>query len=119
MVKSKFIRAFLKLSPAEQKRFCQYAASPFFNRQMAVVQLTDIVSAWLSAGKEKELDERVVFKKLFPRARFNITRMHNILSDTYALLLDYLAYTEYESDSRYKKINVLSALRKKELHHLF
>ena len=115
MEKSKLIKALFSLSIDEMKTFRDFFHSPFFNKNQKVIQLGDfIIDHFLY--KEAALPEKEkIYTQLFG-SPFRELRMNNIISDLYALLLEFLSITTYQERPLSQQQHQMEMLISRELH---
>src|SRR4051812_29384901 len=119
MQNSKLVTILKTLSLKELKQFKIYSHSPFFNNQEALKGLVTIVLDEAPAFNSEALGKRKVFSKLYPEKAYSESRMLNLISDVYQLLIDYLAYTDYKENTIIERLHLLATLRKKNLSKSF
>ena len=88
MDKIKFFQAIKKLSVFEVNEFSDLVSSPFFNKNIHVKQLWELVMPHIKNGTQADLSKEELWKNLFDEA-YDELKFNNYLSDLYQLLEQY------------------------------
>jgi hypothetical protein len=120
MLQSKLITTLKTLSEKEIKQFQLWAKAEAFNKNKSIIQLLNIISRFAPNFDEKKaqqgLQKQVVFKKIFPKESYNNLRLNNLLSDTYLLLSDFLAYQNFQKSNSLTRLCLMNELFEKGLY---
>jgi hypothetical protein len=76
--------------------FMRFVSSPYYNSGKAVIALLKEVVALIS--KEKELEDRKIWAKIYPSEAYNDVRFRKIVSELGKLLRKYLATQQLQQD---------------------
>lgn len=99
MYHGKLLETVRALNARERARWRQYVHAGFFNRNETLRRLCDHVLELLSGARVESLEKKQVFVFLFgPDEPFNDAKLNNLVSDLYALLLDFLAFLRFENE---------------------
>lgn len=114
MYKSKLIRLYSTLTKAEHRQFKKWLNSPLHNKHKDVKQLFNYLFSRTSLD-EKWLHYERVFEYLYPDRAFNMARLRHVMSFANETLEQFLQYLEQVNDYKNCAINLLKALRKRNL----
>ncbi len=96
MQQSRLIRAISDLSLRQREQFRQFVVSPYFNQHEKTIALLEIILRELRR-KEPQLDREKVFKKLFPKKKYEEQKIHNVMSYLMRLYHQFLATEQFRS----------------------
>ena len=120
MLQSKLITALKTLSEKELKQFQLWVKAEVFNKNKNVVQLLHIISRYAPDFDENKikqgLHKQIVFKKIFSKENYNNLKLNNLLSDTYLLLSDFLAYQNFQQSKNLSRLCLMNELFDKGLY---
>lgn len=111
MKDNKTIRAISTLSSQEMNWFREFVHSPYFNKHENLRKLIDIVAGAYPRFNEDNLRKEKVFRKIFPKEKFNPQKLSDLLTYLYRLLEKFLAQLEFESDEAQQKLMLLRSYR--------
>lgn len=111
----KIIEALKTLDKKEFKKLGEYVYSPIFNKNENVRKLYDAFSKYHPGFDNLNLTLETIFKKVFPRQKFNYFKISNIISDLYKLFESYLNFIGLEKDRTLNKFYLLRELNEREL----
>jgi hypothetical protein len=120
MHQSKLVQLFKKMPAWDRNWFAKYLSSEFFckhaeTRHLVFLLLTDAPD-FASAFLKKE----VIFSEIYGASEtYNLLKINNLVSDTLALLLDFLAFLESEKNEAARSFDSMDALLELEEHALF
>lgn len=118
MHKTNCLKLLKKLSAAELRRFREYVASPFFNKNEQVKKLCALIYEAAPNFEGENLNKKKLFPKLFDSQIYNRLPINNVVSDLQKLLLDFLAYEEMSVAPDWNIIPQMRALQKHEMSQL-
>ncbi|MBL8016666.1 MAG: hypothetical protein JNK43_05295 [Ignavibacteria bacterium] len=115
MKNTKLIKLLKTFSPSEIKRFRDFVKSPYFNKNKNVIRLNEALFSFYPLYENRNLDERLMFLKVFGKEKYDYFRIKNVISDLYNLGIEYLRlhpniYTAFDRD-----YNLLVELRTRKL----
>ncbi len=116
---NKTIKALEQLTPQELLWFREFVHSPYFNKHENLRKLIDIIIAAAPGFDEKELAMKGVFKKIFPKEKFNPQKLSDLLTYLYRLYEKFLIQLENESDEAQNKLLLLRSYRSRKLDRQF
>ncbi len=111
----KIIEALKSLDKKEFKKFGEYVYSPIFNKNENIRKLFDAFSKYHPAFDNRNLTIETIFKKVFPKRKFDYFKISNIISDLYKLFESYLYFIGLEKDKILNKFYLLRELNEREL----
>lgn len=115
MKNTKLINLLNTFSPAETKKFRDFTASPYFNKNKNVIKLYDEVIKFYPDFLNDKLNEEYLYSRVFGNQKYDYFRLKNIISDLYSLGLEFLkqqpnVYTSFTPD-----FNMITQLRSRKL----
>lgn len=113
MRKSKLIQLLKKMKKNEFSRLEQFVHSPFFNNNKEITSLFDYLKDGYPHFQLPKLTKELFFTHLFPDQAYDGRKMIYLMSDTYKLVLDFLAQIEYQTNIVAQKKLKAEGLRKK------
>ena len=119
MYKSQLIELLGKLSSKEVKEFGEFVLSPFFNKNEGVAKLYDYLRKQYPDFKEKCVEKKYVYAKIFPGAQYNDGFMRTLMFNLRALAENYLSYQRFKSEYFVDKRYLLCELNDRALNRLF
>jgi len=119
MKENKTIKAVKQLSPQELTWFWEFVHSPYFNKHENLRKLMDILVAVAPGFDEKDLEMKGVFKKIFPKEKFNAQKLSDLLTYLYRLYEKFLMQLESESNEEQNKLLLLRSYRARKLDRQF
>jgi len=93
----------------------KYVHSPFFNTHEDIIKLVDYLHKQHPDFDEKTCHREVIFKKVFPKKRFDIKKLKHLFSFTLTLAEDYLVISKMRERKYLGKIFLLDRLGNKGL----
>lgn len=106
-----------KMPPVYLREADRWVASPFFNRKEQVSRLWDFIRQCLDKTST-ERSHAAAFTFTFPQEHYDIHKLRLAMSDLYKLLLDFLAYKEWEKEKPAHALYQAQALRQMNLDKL-
>lgn len=115
MKNTKLINLLNTFSPAEIKKFRDFTASPYFNKNKNVIRLCDEVIKFYPGFVSDKLNEEYLYSRVFGNEKYDYFKLKNIISDLYSLGLEFLkqqsnVYTSFAPD-----FNMITQLRSRKL----
>lgn len=114
MQQSFLYQVFQGVAPEEFNRLRKFLQSPVHNRRSDVVCLFD----WLVTQRQQVLpvwDKESAFRTVFPGEMYNADQFNLTMRYLLDLIEHFLAYEEWRSDERQYRLNLMRALRRREL----
>lgn len=106
-------------SKAELKEFGKYLKSPYFNNRSEVVRFYEAVKDYYPEYKSNNLDERIIFSKVYPKKKFSDVMMRKLVSLTTGYAMDFLVIENFRKGELEYNVKLLDILRQKKLPALF
>ncbi len=119
MTENKLFSLLKTLSGEEFHWFERYVKSSFFNKRKDLVVLVEIIKKYHPSYDSRNLIEESLFKKIYPKEKYDNKKLRYVLSDTSKLLEEFLIYTELEKESTYKTTLLLRSYNKRNLDKYF
>ena len=119
MYKSKPVNILKSLDSKELKRFGLYIISPFFNKNVQVVNLFEHLKKYYPDFKHEQIHREKVFKKVFPKMVYNEQKLRYVMTDLVKLLEDFLTYEEHQNDRDAYEYILMKSLAKRNLSKYF
>ncbi len=110
------LRSFTK---EEFKEFGKYLKSPYFNNRSEVVRLYEAFKKFYPDFKSKNMNERVIFGKVYPKKKFSDILMRKAISLMTGHAMDFLAIDNFKGGQLEFNVKLLDILRQKKLPVLF
>jgi hypothetical protein len=119
MFKNSLLQIVSKLTSQEFREFGDYVRSPFFNKNESVCRLYDYIALKYPDFDDEMMNKEVVFKKLFPGAKYNESFMKTLIFNLSHLAEDYLGYIQYTKEPLGQETHILRELEERNLEGLF
>jgi hypothetical protein len=103
------------LSKSEMKRLITFAESPYFNTNTGISRLLKILAAQHPEFKAGALKAEKIFKKLYPGRKYSRQSLVVRFSELTSLVKNFLAVSEFESDTFLKSSKLSDAYLKRGL----
>lgn len=97
------------------KEFSEFVSSPFFNKNVNVAKLFDIIRKNYPEFDETKIEKEKVFSRLFPGKPFKDSTLRLLMFYLYELVEKFLAYTRFNSDFFKTKDTLLKELFERKL----
>lgn len=115
MKRSSLIEAFKTFTPKEIKEFTEFVASPFFNKNVNVIKLFDVVKKNYPDFDETKIEKEKVFSKLFPGKPYKDSTLRLLMFYLYELVERFLGYQKFQNDPFRSKDILLKELFERKL----
>lgn len=119
MLSRKLLALLTSFSGSERKNFRKFLRSPFFNENVMLIQLFDIIEQYLSKPKEEvekiELSKSSVWQKLYPKKAYSDVQMRRLSSDLNLLAQQYLSHKVFKNTSLGEQHYLIQALNNPKL----
>lgn len=119
MFSTRLIRLLKTFSPDEFKLFRDFVNSPFYNKNKNVISLFEYLKKYYPDFNNLNIEEKIVFKKLFPKHKYDYFKLKNIISDLLVLGKSFLSVTHYMKDDNYYDRALLEEFRDRNLDSMF
>ncbi|MFK7774244.1 MAG: hypothetical protein AB8F94_19000 [Saprospiraceae bacterium] len=113
MHNSKLLKLLKILNATELKRLHQFLKSPFFNKNLHLLKLYQILRVWYPDFNSPKLEREKVFKKLFPDRAYDYQKLLNLMSDFTNLLKQYLQILQLEKEKQVQDELLIKAYSKR------
>ena len=94
MVSNKLLLLLGTFNKYELNRLRKFLQSPYFNENKHLVILFEILNKFIRSEKEN-LDQALVWKKIFPKNPYNDTRFRRLTSDLNKLAQEFIMVDEF------------------------
>lgn len=118
MKNTKLIKLLRTFSPAEMKKFRDFTASPFFNKNQNIIKLCDTLVKFHPGFEHKNFTEDAVYAQVFGDEKFDYFRIRNVSSDLYNLALEFLKHIPNPGTEFTGEYNLIVQLRLRKLFDL-
>lgn len=119
MLKSSLLQIVSSLSSQEFREFGNYVRSPFFNRNESVSRLYDYLALQYPDFDDEILNKEIIFKKLFPGAKYNESFVKTLIFNLTYLAEDYLGYIQYSKEPLGRETRILRELEERNIEGPF
>jgi hypothetical protein len=120
MLQSKLIQTLQTFSEKELKQFQGWLAADIFNKNKTIRQFYALILPFAPHFEHKKiaakLDKNIVFKRLYKNEPYNSLKMNNLVSDTYQLLCNFLAYERFQRSEQLSRLCLMDELYEKGLY---
>ena len=114
MENSKLIHLFKHLTSKERKELGKFLQSPFVNQQEELIKLYEFLIKNID-GRQKKIDKKVVFEKVYPNQTFTDVKMRLCMSGLFKMIEQFLVYNHMIQDKIKSKIALASIYGKRNL----
>lgn len=115
MKNTKLINLLKTFNAAEIKKFRDFVNSPYFNKNKNIISLYNEIHSFYPEFDPKELNEEILFSKVFGNEEYDYFKLKNIVSDLYNLGLEYLKQQTNVTTTFVPDYNLLTQLRTRNL----
>ncbi|NOS85206.1 MAG: hypothetical protein HOP31_08710 [Ignavibacteria bacterium] len=115
MNKSSLIEAVRTFSPKEMKEFSEFVSSPFFNKNVNVVKLFELIKKNYPELDSTKIEKEKVFSKIFPGKPYKDSTLRLLMYYLYELVEKFLAYSRFNTDTFRSKDILLKELFERKL----
>jgi len=119
MQNSKLIDLLRTLGRDELKKFDDFVASPYFNRNSNAIKLLRFIENYSPKYRGAELEKEYAYSQIFPGKPYNDKIMKNLMSELLNLGEKFLEQINYEMQKNNKYPYLLSELLKRNLFKNF
>jgi hypothetical protein len=119
MFKSTLIEILKSFSAKEMKEFSDMVNSPFFNKNENVKKLYDYIKKYHPQFESKNLDKRIIFKKVSRLNNYDDTFMRKIIFKLQKLTEIYLKNYHFEKENIKTAIGLARELFQRDITSLF
>jgi hypothetical protein len=106
----KLINMLSSLDKKEFKRLGEFTASPYFNKNKNVISIYKVLSKYYPGFSNKKLNIENLFRMIFPKEKYDYSKIKNIMSDLYQVTQKFLTISNFESSEPEKGLNLLDEL---------
>jgi len=108
--KTKLIKLLSTFSVLEWKRFGRFVQSPYHNTNSQIITLYTILKKVFPFETSKDLEQERIYKKVYGKEIFNLSKFQNLCSDLYELATDFVVDVHLNKEKWKKKKVVIDAL---------
>lgn len=99
--------------------FADFLNSPYFNRKKQLTRFFGYLSKFYPGFDDKKLEKEFVYKKIFPKSRFNGQVFKNLCSELYSHAKEFITIDSYKKKTYRHQINFIEILEKKRIDELY
>lgn len=114
---ARLLKLFKKLSPADQRRLCDWTQCPLFNKRPDVAALCAHIAA--HANRPEALKAERLHEAAFPGQPYQAARLRHTISYLLQAARGFLAWSEWSATPSDQSPWLLQSLRKRRLDALF
>lgn len=116
----KLISLLKTFSKTEIKEFEKFLQSPYLNTSGEYIfKFFNNIKKYYPEFESVELTKQNIFKKIYPKEKYNDARMRKLTSETMKFLLDYLGVKSFLNDEQSKGHYILTELKNRNADSLF
>lgn len=115
MIKSSLLEILGSFSLKEYRDFGEFVASPFFNKNEAVVKLYDYIRLHFPDLSGAAFEKESVFASIFPNVEYNDGFMRTIMFNLTQLAEDFLAYSNFKNRGVHETLHLVNELNNRVL----
>ena len=119
MIKSSLIDAFKTFTPQEMKEFSEFISSPFFNKNMNVIRLFEVIRKNYPDFEADKIEKEKVFRKLFPGKQYKDSTMRLVMFYLVEVVEKFIAYNRFTNDTILYAENLLEEQLERGLYKEF
>lgn len=123
MKRTKLVDMLHSFTPNEIKEFEKFVASPFFSRTRDLKSFYKIVKHYYPEFDNPNFTYEKVFRKLFPKEKYNKLKSENLLrvmsAELVKLAEEYVIYTSFKSNKIRNRVILLDSLIDRNLNKNF
>lgn len=119
MINTKLIHLLKTFSKQEVKRFKDFVSSPYFNKSVLIIKLSEEVLKYYPDFESDNCTEENIFNKLFKNEVYNYFKLKNVISDLYQLSLLFLKELAIEKKNIENDIILLNVLHERKLDTVY
>lgn len=119
MHNSNLIESFKTFSPQEIKEFSEFVTSPFFNKNINVIKLFEIIRKNYPDLDSPKLEKETVYKKIFPGKPYKDSTIRLLMFYLYEVVEKFLAYGHFAKNNITYTESLLRELNIRGLHKEF
>ena len=108
--KTKLIKLLSTFSVLEWTRFGRFVKSPYHNTNSQIISLYIILKKTFPFEKLKDLERERIYKKVYGKESFKLSKFQNLCSDLYELATDFMVDVHLKKEKRKKKKVIIDAL---------
>lgn len=108
--KTKLIKLLSTFSVLEWKRFGRFVHSPYHNANEQLKVLYSLLKKAFPFEVLKDLEQERIYKKIYGKELFKLSKFQNLCSDLYELATDFMVDVYLKKEKRKKKKLVIDAL---------
>jgi hypothetical protein len=120
MINGKLMILLRSLSTKNRMRFRKFLTSPIFNESEQMVNLFSLFDEnIITINKESSLTKKQIWAQLYGESVYNDDRLRRLFSELNKLIMQFLAFEEYQNDHSSEASYLLPAINKSSLQKHF
>ncbi len=116
---SNLVESFKTFTTQEIKEFSEFVTSPFFNKNVNVIKLFEIVRKNYPELNSPKLEKETVYKKIFPGKAYKDNTIRLLMFYLYEVVEKYFAYSRFSKNNMTYTENLLKELSERGLYKEF
>jgi hypothetical protein len=112
---SKLIRTLKTFSKKELRKFGEFVNSPYYNKNADIIKLFEELAKYYPRFTGEALEIENVYKKIFPKQKYDYHKISNLNSDLYQLAKEYLKQVAFRKKEIEADIWLLIELHERKL----
>lgn len=105
MKENKLVSLLKVFSPKQFKQLNEFAISPFFNKNGAIIRFVQYLSTLAPEWEEEKLDEEEISVHIFPNEPFDRMKVMRLRSETFQMVEKFIVHSEVATaENRYNVI---------------
>lgn len=119
MVDTKLIKLLSTFSKSEINRFSEFVSSPYYNKNIHVINLCNEILEFYPKFDSDDLTEEKIYVKVFGKEKFNYFKIKNIISDLFQLAVQFIKTIAHEKKGIENEIELLNEFHERKLDNFY
>ncbi len=119
MLNSNLIESFKTFTPQEMKDFSEFVSSPFFNKNVNVIKLFELIRKNYPELNSTKLEKETVYKKIFPGKAYKDSTIRLLMFYLYEVVEKFLAYGRFTRNNLVYSESLIKELNRRGLYKEF
>lgn len=114
MEHTRLFEFYSRFSPKQMREFNDFVRSPFFNKRLYLISLSDFLEAF-NKKKSKAKSKEKAFQKMFPKEIYDDQKFRLATSNLLKLMEEFVAHRSFAEDTFEKKLRLVKFYREAKL----